>query len=134
MLTEAGYVRIGFDHFAKPMDAVAIALKEGKSCWNPLGYTAGRYQDVIGLGTGSSSRITEGYYAQNVYDQQVYGQLLATRLFPIFRENELTHDDVLRRDLLHRLRGYGRINCHEFEVRHGITFVTYFADELSRLT
>ena len=134
MLTEAGYVRIGFDHFAKPLDAVAIALKEGKSCWNPLGYTAGRYQDVIGIGTGSSSRITEGYYAQNVYNQQEYGELLATGIFPIFREYELIQDDILRRDLLHRLRGYGRINCHEFEARHGITFGTYFADELSHLT
>jgi oxygen-independent coproporphyrinogen-3 oxidase len=115
MLTEAGYVRIGFDHFAKPSDAVAIALREGKVCWNPLGYTAGRYQDVIGIGTGSSSRISEGYYAQNVYNQQEYGELLTAGVFPIFREYELTRDDILRRDLLHRLRGYGQINCREFE-------------------
>ena len=134
MLTEAGYVRIGFDHFAKPYDAVAVALKEEKICWNPLGYTAGRYQDVIGIGTGSSSRITEGYYAQNVYNQQEYGEQLATGKFPIFREYELTQDDIIRRDLLHRLRGYGRIKCHEFEAHHGITFGAYFADELSHLT
>jgi oxygen-independent coproporphyrinogen-3 oxidase len=134
MLTEAGYVRIGFDHFAKPTDAVAIALKEEKCCWNPLGYTAGRYQDVIGIGTGSSSRITESYYAQNVYDQQEYSEHLKSGSFPVFREYELTIDDMVRRDLLHRLRGYGYVNCREFESRHGITFNTYFADELSNLT
>ena len=134
MLTGAGYVRIGFDHFAKPLDAVAIALKEEKICWNPLGYTAGRYQDVLGIGTGSSSRITEGYYAQNVYNQQEYGDRLASGTFPIFREYELTQDDILRRDLLHRLRGYGRIDCHEFEACYGITFNMYFADEIAQLT
>ena len=133
MLTNSGYIRIGFDHFAKPTDAVAIALKEETCCWNPLGYTAGRYQDVIGIGTGSSSRITDSYYAQNVYNQREYKELLLSGNFPVMREYNLTKDDILRRDLLHRLRCYGYINCREFEIRHDITFTNYFVDELDRL-
>ncbi len=134
MLTAAGYVRVGFDHFAKPGDAIAKAMMELKMCWNSLGYTAGHYQDVVGIGTGSSGRITDDYYCQNVYNQQEYSDLLAVGRFPILRESELSPDDVLRRDLLHRLRGYGRIDCRDIEIRYGITFRTYFVDELSHLT
>jgi len=134
MLTVAGYVRVGVDHFVKPGDAIATAMMEGKMCWNSLGYAAGRYHDVVGIGTGSASRITDGYYSQNVYNQQEYAELLAVGRFPILREYELSPDDVLRRDLLHRLRGYGRIDCRDMEIRYDITFRTYFADELSRLT
>src|SRR3989344_5896418 len=49
-LTAGGYVRTGYDHFAKPTDSVAKALAEGKMHWNALGVTAGRYDSVIGVG------------------------------------------------------------------------------------
>ena len=132
-LTEEGYVRVGFDHFAKPTDAVAAALKNGEICWNSLGYTPGRYVDVLGIGTGSSSRLTNHYYSQNVYDQKVYEESLENGRFPLLREYELTSDDVVRRDIMHRLRSYFRVDRQEIEDRHGISFNGTFAPELESL-
>lgn len=133
MLTGNGYVRIGFDHFAKPADAVSQALREKRLTWNSLGYTPGRYQDIIGVGTGSSSRITEKQNFQNSYDQTEYAASLAAGRFPLFRSYTLTTDDVIRRDLLHTLRSYFRLDFAEIEARHGIDFKKYFGPELSRL-
>ena len=59
-LQGAGYVRIGYDHFAKPGDDLAKAFKERSLHWNSLGYRSGRCVDMIGLGAGSLGRITDG--------------------------------------------------------------------------
>ena len=59
-LQEAGYVRIGYDHFAKPEDELAKAFKERTLHWNSLGYRPGRCVDMIGLGEAASGRITQG--------------------------------------------------------------------------
>ena len=40
-LEKGGYVRTGYDHFAKPSDAVAKSMEQGKMQWNSLGYTPG---------------------------------------------------------------------------------------------
>ena len=42
-----GYERTGYDHFAKPEDDVAQALKGNTMKWNALGVTAGAYQHVL---------------------------------------------------------------------------------------
>jgi oxygen-independent coproporphyrinogen-3 oxidase len=133
MLTDHGYTRIGFDHFAKPGDAVSVALRERKLCWNSLGYTPGRYQDIIGIGTGSSSRVSERYYFQNVYDQEQYRKLLDDGAFPLLRSHALDRDSILRREVLHTLRSYFSLDIGAIEKRYGIVFREYFADELAEL-
>lgn len=132
-LVANGYCRIGFDHFAKQDDAVSVALRERKITWNSLGYTPGRYQDVLGIGTGSSSRLTETRYFQNVYDQERYRALLEQGKFPLLRSYQLERDDVIRRDVLHTLRSHLRLSFPEIETRHDIVFRDYFAAELDRL-
>ena len=66
-LSDGGYVRTGYDHFSKPTDAVAKAMKEGRMRWNALGVTAGRYAGVIGVGVHSYNTIGNHYF-QNVYN------------------------------------------------------------------
>ena len=67
-LTNNGYIRTGYDHFARPNDDVAKALESKAIHWNSLGYTPGRVRSLIGFGIHSYSRITDKYYAQNVYE------------------------------------------------------------------
>ena len=55
-LTEAGYVYIGMDHFAKPDDELAIAQREGKLYRNFQGYSTHSDCDLIGLGITSIGR------------------------------------------------------------------------------
>jgi len=47
-LEEAGYVRVGLDHFALPTDDLAIALEDGTLRRNFQGYTSDIATTVIG--------------------------------------------------------------------------------------
>ena len=131
-LTRGGYVRTGYDHFAKPTDSVARAMAEGKMRWNALGVTAGRYDDVIGVGVHSYSTIGE-YYFQNLYDIRKYQESLEQRSFPVFRGHKLTRDDLIRRDIIQSLRSFFSLDLGSIENKYGIDFEEYFKAELAAL-
>lgn len=131
-LTKNGYVRTGYDHFAKPTDAVARAMQEGKMKWNALGVTAGRYSDVIGIGVHSYSTLDE-YYAQNFYELSDYQSALAKGQFPVYRGHRLTRDDVIRRTVIHTLRNFFFLDFQRIEKEYGIEFKEYFKKELGTL-
>lgn len=132
VLTKKGYVRTGYDHFAKPTDAVAKAMSEGKMKWNALGVTAGRYSDVIGIGVHSYSTLGE-YYAQNFYELPDYQKALEQGKFPIYRGHQLTCDDVIRRSVIQTLRNFFSIDFKSVEETFGISFKEYFKNELLTL-
>jgi oxygen-independent coproporphyrinogen-3 oxidase len=122
------YVRIGLEHFAKPTDDLAKAMKNKTLQWNSLGYTTGRYFDVIGIGPGSSSTIND-YYFQNVYPLSDYELAVSNGRFPILRGYKLNGDDVIRRDIIHKLRCYFFVDCLEIEYKFDIKFEEYFENE-----
>ena len=132
-LTGNGYVRIGLEHFAKPDDDLSKALKAGTAAWNSLGYTAGRYFNVIGIGTGSSGTIADNYYFQNTYELPEYEKLLKAGLLPAFRGYKLNNDDVIRRELIQKMRIYFRLDFKYFEDKYKIVFAEYFSAELKAL-
>ena len=131
-LTRGGYIRTGYDHFAKPTDSVARAMAEGKMRWTALGVTPGRYDSVIGVGVHSYSTIGD-YYFQNFYDVQKYREFLSRGLFPIFRGHIQSRDDLIRRDVIQTLRSFFSIDFRSIDVKYGIDFETYFAAELVSL-
>ena len=59
MFTAAGYAAIGFDHFAKPDDAMAIAAENGTLRRNFQGYTTDPGEATIGLGTTAISQFND---------------------------------------------------------------------------
>lgn len=63
-LTEAGYASIGFDHFALPDDALAIAQGEGHLHRNFQGFTEDQAQILVGLGATAISEFP-GLIVQN---------------------------------------------------------------------
>ncbi|MGM0566574.1 MAG: oxygen-independent coproporphyrinogen III oxidase [Bacteroidota bacterium] len=72
MLTEAGYIPIGLDHFAKPDDELAIALKNKKLHRNFQGYcTRETTGQVYAFGTSAISQLDRAYY-QNTKDVDKY--------------------------------------------------------------
>lgn len=131
-LSDGGYVRTGYDHFSKPTDAVAKAMKEGRMRWNALGVTAGRYAGVIGVGVHSYNTIGNHYF-QNVYNVPEYQQVLARGLFPIFRGHELNQDDLIRRDVIQTLRSFFSIDFVSIDEKYSINFENYFGKELAEL-
>src|SRR3546814_11875642 len=47
-LTDAGYVPVGFDHFARPDDSLAVAAREGRVNRNFQGFTEDDAPVLIG--------------------------------------------------------------------------------------
>lgn len=132
VLVNNGYVRTGYDHFAKPGDAVAKSMKEGKMQWNELGVTPGRYVDVLGIGVFSMSTLGECYF-QNYYELPDYEAALTSGRFPVYRGHKLTSDDLIRRTVIHTLRNFFSLHFLEVEKRYSIDFKGYFEKELTAL-
>ncbi|MBN8843716.1 MAG: oxygen-independent coproporphyrinogen III oxidase [Sphingomonadales bacterium] len=58
-LTDAGYIPIGFDHFARADDALAAAAREGRVNRNFQGFTEDDAPVLIGLGASSISKFPD---------------------------------------------------------------------------
>ncbi len=132
VLRAGGYVRAGFDHFAKSGDSVAKAQESGKMIWNTLGVTPGACVDVAGIGMSSISRVGE-CYAQNFYELERYAAAVAAGALPVFRGALLSFDDAVRREVINAIRNYFRIGFADFAARFGADFREYFGGEMPRL-
>lgn len=131
-LTEAGYVYIGMDHFARPDDELAVAQREGTLYRNFQGYSTHAHCDVIGLGVTSIGMVQD-CYAQNHHDLERYYARIDAGELAVFRGVELDADDRLRRDVITALICHFRLDFRDLESRHGIVFWDYFECELEAL-
>lgn len=99
MLTNAGYVAIGLDHFAKPEDSLTTAMKDGKLQRNFQGYTTDTAPAVLGMGVSSISSLPQGYL-QNTSSNIDYSRALRAKQLPVARGIMLTQDDINRREII----------------------------------
>jgi len=90
-LTEAGYVFIGMDHFAKPDDELAVAQRQGRLHRNFQGYSTHSDCDMLSFGISSISKVGPSY-CQNVKTLDEYYERLDSGLLPVFRGIELDAD------------------------------------------
>ncbi|MDJ0872880.1 MAG: oxygen-independent coproporphyrinogen III oxidase, partial [Gammaproteobacteria bacterium] len=70
-LTDAGYVFIGMDHFAKPDDELAVAQQRHTLYRNFQGYSTHANCDLIGMGITSIGMVGDTY-SQNVKTLDAY--------------------------------------------------------------
>ena len=131
-LSEAGYVFIGMDHFAKPDDELAVAQREGRLHRNFQGYSTHADCDMLSFGISSISKIG-AIYSQNVKTLDEYYALLDAGQLPVFRGIELDADDMLRRAIIQSLMCHFELSFDAVEKAHGIDFASYFATELAAL-
>ncbi len=132
-LTDAGYVYIGMDHFARPNDELALAQQAGTLYRNFQGYSTHADCDLIGLGVTSIGKV-DNTYGQNRRDLESYYADIDTGRLPVFRGIELSRDDEIRRDVITRLICHFELAIPEVEQRWEIDFASYFADSLTRLS
>jgi oxygen-independent coproporphyrinogen-3 oxidase len=66
LLTEAGYIQLGMDHFARPEDSLSQAFREGNMHRNFQGYTTMPEMDMIGFGASSISMFDRMYLQNHV--------------------------------------------------------------------
>ncbi|MCB1736249.1 MAG: oxygen-independent coproporphyrinogen III oxidase [Gammaproteobacteria bacterium] len=128
-LTDAGYVFIGMDHFAKPDDELSRAQREHSLYRNFQGYSTHAECDLIGLGVTSIGKVGNTY-GQNRKDMDSYYQAIDAGHIPVFRGIELSADDVLRREVITQLICHFELRYAEIEERFGINFAEYFAIEI----
>lgn len=130
--SDAGYVFIGLDHFAKPTDEMARAQRDRTLWRNFQGYTTKAGTDLYAMGVSAISYVA-GSYAQNFRDTARYYERIDGGELPTMRGIRLTDDDRLRAALIERLLCHCVVVKHEIEERYGIEFDSYFAGALARL-
>ncbi|MDA1074733.1 MAG: oxygen-independent coproporphyrinogen III oxidase [Proteobacteria bacterium] len=131
-LTQAGYVYVGMDHFAKVSDPLAVALEDGTLRRNFQGYTTHGYCDLIGFGVSAISQVN-GVYSQNAKTLEGYQRALEQGRLPVERGVVLSTDDLITREVIETLMTRFRLSMDTFSKRHHIDFRSYFAAELERL-
>jgi oxygen-independent coproporphyrinogen III oxidase len=131
-LTEAGYVFIGMDHFAKPSDPLAQALRDRTLTRNFQGYSTCAESDLVAFGVSSISEVGGGY-AQNAKSIRDYGDAVQSGRFATCRGLRMSLDDLLRHDVIMKLMCHFRLDKRETEGKYGIDFDRYFADGLAQL-
>ncbi|MCX6150565.1 MAG: oxygen-independent coproporphyrinogen III oxidase [Ignavibacteriales bacterium] len=131
-LTSAGYVFIGMDHFAKPEDELAIALREKKLYRNFQGYSTHAGADLYALGITAISQL-QRIYSQNYKTEKEYYSALDKETFPIAKGYNLNDDDVLRRYVIMKIMCDFELNIKKIETEFGINFKEYFGWGLNNL-
>lgn len=98
LLTDAGYVRIGIDHYVKAGDPLA----EGSLRRNFQGYTSDSADQLIGLGASAIGKLAQGF-VQNTVPTADYTRLVRDGGLAVVRGRALTQDDTIRAHVIERL-------------------------------
>ena len=131
-LTEAGYVYIGMDHFAKPEDELTVAQRQGRLHRNFQGYSTQAECDLLAFGVSAIGKVGP-VYSQNVKTLDEYYDALDRDELPVLRGIELTADDLVRRAVIQALMCHFELSMQSIEIAHLINFRDYFAEELCDL-
>lgn len=101
-LTDTGYQAIGFDHFARADDSLAIAAKQDRLHRNFQGYTDDECGTMVGLGASAIS-IFPDYIIQNEKNPGRYREQASSQNVPASKGVKRTADDRLRGALIEKL-------------------------------
>lgn len=131
-LTDAGYVYIGMDHFAKPNDDLAVAQRQGRLHRNFQGYSTHAEAEMVSCGVSAISAVGSTY-SQNEKTLEAYYERIEQGELPITRGTKLSVDDLLRRIIIQMLMCNFELSIRSLEQAHPITFANYFAKEIEKL-
>ena len=118
LLTESGFEAIGFDHFARPDDRLAIAARTGQLRRNFQGFTDDRATVLVGLGASAISQF-DGLTVQNDKHAGRYRLRVRNGRLAGVRGVTLDADDRFRAALIERLLCDGGIDLALFSAAYG---------------
>ncbi len=98
LFEQAGYLKLGLDHFARRDDGLATSRLNR----NFQGYTTDRADTLIGLGASAIGKFPQGY-VQNAVAAGDYASRVAANGLATVRGRKLTPDDRLRAFVIERL-------------------------------
>jgi len=126
--TEAGYVQIGMDHFARPDDELARARVAGTLTRNFMGYTVKAAPDMVAFGISGIGEV-RGAFAQNAKKLTSYYRALDEGNFPVERGYVLDDDDRIRQFVIRSIMCNFELDFDLLKERFGVEYEEYFADE-----
>ncbi len=132
LFADAGYAAIGFDHFARAHDAMAVAAADGTLRRNFQGYTTDAGAALIGLGTTAISQFDD-LIIQN--DKHVAGWRRTVLAGGLAGDRGVvrTDDDRARGHVIERLLCDGAIDVGEAYAPARAALAPYAADGLIAL-
>ena len=130
--TTAGYRFVGFDHFARPDDELAIALDQDRVHRNFMGYTVQPASDQVGIGVSSIGDVA-GAYAANQKKLVRYQKSCNDRRLPIERGLLRSPEDELRRSTIHRIICALKLDFSWIEEQYPVDTRVHFATALGAL-
>lgn len=128
----AGYVYVGFDHFARPDDALARALAAGTLRRNFMGYTTQAGVDLLGFGPSAISETREAY-AQSARELDAWGDAARAGALATVRGHRLDDDDRRRGWVIARILCTGRVTPAAYGETFGEPLAERFGAELESL-
>ena len=131
-LTDAGYVYIGMDHFAKPEDELVKAQREKTLYRNFQGYTTHKDCDIYAFGVSAISQ-TEDVYVQNHKRLPAYEERIAAGHLATERGVRVTQDDKIRRDAILSLMCDLELDRRSFAEKWRLDFDAYFTEAIAEL-
>lgn len=131
MLVQAGYRRIGLDHFARAEDPLAIAQAGGQLRRNFQGYTSDPAGALVGFGASAIGSLPQGY-VQNAASLHAYRDAVNGGRLAVARGIALSDEDRMRRTAIEQVMCDLAVDLEvlrqDFDVAPGA-----FADELAAL-
>tara|TARA_B110000879_G_scaffold822_1_gene1025 strand:+ start:7088 stop:8464 length:1377 start_codon:yes stop_codon:yes gene_type:complete len=119
--TEAGYVAIGMDHFAKPHDEFAIALENKNLHRNFQGYcTRATTGQVYGFGASSISQLHSAY-SQNEKNAAKYIKRIEKDGLAVIRGYQMTDRDKIVRQMINEVMCNYYVDVNVVAKEFGIT-------------
>jgi oxygen-independent coproporphyrinogen-3 oxidase len=131
-LTDAGYEAIGLDHFARPGDELAQALRNGTLQRNFMGYTTRAGSGLLGFGLSAISDY-RGAFWQNEKKLSRYTRAVLSGAPPVSRGLSLSPDDRIRKAAIGGLFCGGFVNLDQLGTEFQIDATAYFQQELEAL-
>ncbi len=123
LLSAAGYVRVGLDHFARPDDPLA----RGPVNRNFQGYTTDAADALIGLGASAIGRLPQGY-VQNCVSVVEYRRRIAEHGLATVRGFRLSDADRMRGFVIERLMCDLAFPAAELHRRYGAAATPLLAE------
>ncbi len=130
-LAEQGYVKIGLDHFARPEDTMAIALREGRLHRNFQGYTDDAAGTIVAFGASAISALPDGF-AQNIVETGAYTRAVNSGVLPIAKGIAFRGEDQLRGAIIERLMCDMEVDLEDIRKRYAPDRGS-FGDEMVQL-
>jgi oxygen-independent coproporphyrinogen-3 oxidase len=131
-LSDAGYIYIGMDHFAKPDDELTIAMENGSLYRNFQGYSTHAGINLFAFGITSIAMLSNTYM-QNVKTLKEYYEMIDKNKLPLMRGIILNEDDLLRREVITELMCNFRLQKEKIEKKYHINFDAFFEEPLKKL-